>query len=152
MFYTITSKQNLVKYLDKRLNLSAHILWKLANEVCNLEATKVSYRKDNDKIFYCGNDGLSGWFSATYWLRKHYTQCACCGQWYKENLSGDFLSTSIVTVYLSYKGRSKDLHICSPCTLEHEKTVTQIDDTLTAVEDGLLSFSDAFYPLTHVKV
>jgi len=147
---TVSSIQQIEAYLNKRLSLPLEIINFLASEIYIRNHTEhniqIMYRKSDDRIF------TNKWdFNLRYILNRHYTQCACCGQWYTENLSGDFLSTSIITVYLSYKGHSKDLHICSPCTLEHEKTVTQIDDTLTAIEDELLSFSDAFYPLTHAK-
>jgi len=147
MFYTITSKQNLVKYLDKRLNLSAHILWKLANEVCNLEATKVSYRKDNDKIFYCGNDGLSGWFSATYWLRKHYTQCACCGEWFIPNVHPKIFGTSVVTIYSQRHGKDYTFECCAICTMEGT-TNTKLSEKMRTFDSGM-NFQDTFYARTH---
>ena len=90
-------------------------------------------------------------FNLRYILNRHYTQCACCGQWYKGNLSGDFLSTSVLTLYVPFHGYDVDFKLCSPCTLESDRTAKQIGDTLEAVKDGLLTFREAFSPLIHAK-
>lgn len=147
---TVNSIQQIETYLNKRFSLSPEIINLLASEIYIRNHTEhniqIMYRKSDDRIF------TNKWdFNLRYILNRHYTQCACCGKWYRENLSGDVFSTSIMTAYLSYRGCSKDLHICSPCTLENEKTLLRIEDTLSVVEDDLLSFSDAFYPLTHIK-
>lgn len=146
----ISTIQTIEAYLAQRFNLPVEIINEIAVEIYIANHTQgkiqIRYNKKEDRIT------TNRWkFTMAWWLRKHYKQCACCGQWYRENLSGDVFSTSIMTAYLSYRGCSKDLHICSPCTLENEKTLLRIEDTLSVVEDDLLSFSDAFYPLTHIK-
>jgi len=148
---TVSSIQQIEAYLNKRLSLPLEIINFLAGEIYihnHKEHTiQIMYRKSDDRIF------TNKWdFNLRYILNRYFTQCACCGQWYKENLSGDFLSTSIMTVYIPFHGYDKDLHICSPCTLEYNRTLIQIEDTIEVITDGLLSFREAFSPLTHVKV
>lgn len=147
---TVNSIHQIETFLKKRFTLSPEIINFLASEIYirnHKEHTiQIMYRKRDDRIF------TNKWdFNLQYILSRHYTQCACCGNWYKENLSGDFLSTSVMTVYIPFHGYDISLNLCSPCTLEHDHTLMQIDNMIEAILDDLLTFREAFKPITHVK-
>jgi len=146
----ISTIQTIEAYLKQRFNLPVESINEIAVEMYIANHTqgkiKIRYNKKEDRIT------TNRWtFTMQWWLRKNYEQCACCGKWYTENLSGDVLSTSIMTVYIPSCGFDKDLHLCSPCTMEYEQTLIQIENTIEAITDGLLTFREAFSPLTHVK-
>ena len=90
-------------------------------------------------------------FCVERWLSQNYTQCACCGQWYKENLAGNTIfSTSIFTIYDAKIGHDRDSHVCNVCTML-DNTATQLEDTVLAYEQDFVNFAEAFRPTTHVK-
>ena len=79
-------------------------------------------------------------------------QCACCGDWFTENLTPDMFGTSIFTLYCYNFGHDVDFAICAPCTLEGDKVAQILSDCMEAFDSELVSyFVDAFYPVTHSK-
>lgn len=147
---TVNSIKQIETYLNKRFNLSPEIINLLASEIYirnHTESTiQIMYRKRDDRIF------TNKWdFNLRYILNRYFKQCACCGQWYTENLSGDFLSTSVMIVYIPFHGFDRELHLCAPCTVDYDRTVMQVTDTIDAIADESISFRNAFFPITHVK-
>ena len=142
--------QKIEAYLMKRFNLSKEIINEIASEIYIANhgegAITIRYLKKTDML--C----TKRWsFNVQWWLSQNFTQCACCGQWYKENLAGNVIfSTSIFTIYDAKVGHDRDYHVCNVCTML-DNTVTQLEDTVSAYEQNFVSFTEAFRPTTHVK-
>ena len=146
----ISTIQKIETYLNQRFNLSDEILNEIASEIYIANhgegAITIRYLKKTDML--C----TKRWsFNVQWWLSQNFTQCACCGQWYRENLAGNTIfSTSIFTIYDAKRGCDRDFHVCNVCTML-DNTATQLEDTVSAYEQGFVSFAEAFRPTTHVK-
>lgn len=146
----ISTIQKIEVYLKQRFNLSDEIINEIASEIYIRNhgegAISIRYLKKRDMI--C----TKRWsFCVEWWLSQNYTQCSVCGEWYRENLAGNTIfSTSIFTIYDAKIGHDRDFHVCNVCTML-DNTVTQLEDTVSAYEQGFVSFAEAFRPTTHVK-
>lgn len=147
---TVNSIPQIESYMNKRFNLSEQIINFLASEIYIRNHTcgqiQIMYRKGDDRIF------TNKWdFNLRYILNRHFKQCACCGQWYTEALIGESLfSSGVIVMYSKTKGRDVELSVCPACVASGE-SMTVIDKKMELYDNEILSFSDAFKPLTHIK-
>ena len=135
------------KYLRKRFTLPSHILDNLLQNLQRTGATKIIYRKDSDTLhtdkecsFYLSN-----------WLHNNYTQCACCGEWYKNIFPHTVNHKAQYTIYSQKFGREIVLSVCPNCALQSDKVAQILSDCMCAVDLELISFRKAFSPVTHVR-
>jgi hypothetical protein len=150
MYKKITDKKDLVEYLDSRLNLPTHILHHLADDVLKSSPESVYYIKKDNRIWMRYSDNRNAWGnSVQYWLETNYSQCACCGEWFTENLTPDIFGTSFITLYSYNFGYDVDFYICGPCTLERDRVVIILSDCMEAFDTYRVDFLTAFYPVTH---
>ena len=146
----ISTIQKIEVYLKQRFNLSDEILNEIASEIYIANhgegAITIRYLKKTDML--C----TKRWsFCVEWWLSQNYTQCADCGQWYRQNLAGQRLfSTAIVTLYCASRGYEKDLPVCNVCLAAHDVGEV-LSDTMYAFDSGYVSYTEAFKPVTHVK-
>lgn len=150
MKYTrISTKTGVKKYLAKRLRLNDDILEKMAEDIMYKSPIGIVYNKRYDRLyFYLERQGNRGWVKIWHWLVNNAKQCACCGEWFKQ----DSLCVSFnYKVSLSFNCEQiAERLCCQTCSITPMLTMDILLLMQQVVECHLLTYDRVFRPVTHI--
>lgn len=150
MYATVATDKMILEYLDNRLNLPLHILQALQAKISRVNGDKIMYYKFSDELRFKNSETKESiMVHVETWLRNNYTQCRCCGDWYKPNFTAEVLPSSVYVIYSQRLGRDVELPVCPLCTLMDD-TGEVLSDCMYAFDSDFVAYNEAFQPITHI--